>query len=110
MAFFQKMNGGKSLIELLGRSASALKVVRQMQISSTDFNSDGEVDISKSEYVLPNFRKEWEDEYLEDSFQPLEIKVFCFLSSVYYLVHFFVVVFVYSEDGANGNRVWVVYI
>ena len=108
-AYFSKWKGGETLIGLLGRSASALKIVQQMQSSNTDFHENGALASDSLGHLLPSFREDWEEDFLEDSYQPLEIKAFCFFNFLYFLVHFCIVVFAYSEDGADGGQLWVVY-
>ena len=73
-----------------------------MQLSHADIYEGSDRDLS-----VPIFRNEWEEEYLETSFQPLEIKIFSCISAIYYFLHFFIVVLANSDDGAGGNRLWV---
>jgi hypothetical protein len=56
---------------------------------------------------VPVFRNEWEEEYIDTSFQSLEIKVFGLISSIYYLLHFLIMVFGHSDDGAGGSQLWI---
>jgi hypothetical protein len=83
-------------------SNSAWKIVRRMQLSHANI-----LENIDQEPSVPVFRKEWDEEYLETSFQPLEIKIFCCISSIYYFLHFLIVVCGNSDDGASGNRAWV---
>jgi hypothetical protein len=72
-----------------------------MQLSHADIYEGPE------EPSVPIFRPAWESEYLETSFQPLEIRIFSFISCIYYLLHFLIVVCSDADDGADGGRVWI---
>jgi hypothetical protein len=56
---------------------------------------------------IPVFRDEWEEEFIDTSFQSLEIKVFGLITSIYYLLHFLIMVFGHSDDGAGGSQLWI---
>ena len=95
------MSNSEATVARSNSSNSAWRIVRHMQLSHADIYEGTE------EPSVPIFHPEWEQEYLETSFQPLEIRIFSFISSVYYLLHFLIVEFSNTDDGAGGNRFWV---
>ena len=87
------------------RSSSAWRVVRQMELTKADLEEI--CGLTSATTPIPVFKKEWEDEYQEGLFHSLEIKVFSFIASLYYLIHFLCFDFGNSNDGAGGPQSWI---
>jgi hypothetical protein len=89
-------------LKRVNSNENAWQMVKGMLLSHADIYEGSDLP------SVPIFQSEWEEEYLETSFQAMELRIFNCITCFYCLLHFLAVVCSNVYDGADGDRFWVI--